>query len=434
MSSFTKLGFCGLLAIGIAHGWGPMHATMTRAAMDTLPAWQQQLLVGQRDLLIEKYCIIPDLAQAPEYRAEFGKFLLLPNGDRFTHEPHERAHNAFLMLHYFATAVEQFKAGGWDEGARYAGSLVHFLEDSGSPAHSMPGDNQLSLFKDFLAVPDAFRNRLFHGLVESGDQKMDISGYRPQLLGTTSEEAVFNLVERLNFLVRNARGQVIPILNGIFEKSQPAIDAARRRAAVVDAQVVADMLYTAISIARNRFDPKETAPLATRDASSLTPLEMIRQSYFPQFSYFSDPYFGYPMSGGIMDGDEKRALKIVLLEDGQTRERTFQRGLGLGTTSRLTYALPNKVYDGFECWVGLHSSLGKEGNVVFRVFVDGEAVFYSGPMAGQDPARKVKLPIWNAREISVVVESRNTQRGKNYAVIAEPTLIKAVRPPQSGVY
>ena len=424
-----------VLQCGTASAWGPMHSSITEAAFDALPDWERAVFSAQRARLIEFDCMIPDFARAASNRATLGKYAVLPNGDPFTHEPHSRAHNCAQMLHYVTQAVEQLRANNPDEASRYAGCLLHFLEDCGSPAHSIPGDNQHGLMKDLIAVPEAYRDRPLHGLIEDGQLKLDLAGYRPQLLGTTPEEAAFHLVERLHFAVRNARAQVIPILQGVFTGDQTAMDAGRRKAATVDAQISADALHTIVCIAKGKFDAAEKLKLETVDVAALTPLEVIAQSYFPQNAFFSNPFFGYPTTDGILkDGTEKVPLVLRVMENGTATGRTFAHGLGLGTHSRVSYALPAKVYDRFECRVGLHALLGAGGSVAFRIYADGEAVFDSGVMTGADVSRKITLPIWRVRELSFDIEVRGTPApGKNYAVIAEPILFKAKSPPKLDI-
>ena len=420
------------LQCGTASAWGPMHSSITEAAFDALPAWQREIFTAQRTKLIEFDCMIPDFARAASNRATLGRYAVLPNGDPFTHEPRSREHNFAQMLHYVTQAVEQLRANNPDEASRYAGCLLHFLEDCGSPAHSIPGDNQHGLMKDLLPVPERFKDRALHGLIEDGQLKLDLTGYHPQLLGTTPQEATCHLTERLHFAVRNARAQVIPILQGVFADDAAAMDVGRRRAATVDAQVAADALHTIVCIAKTKFDDAEKAKLETVDMAALTPLEVIAQAYFPQNTYFSNPFFGYPTPNGILkDGTEKRPLVLKVMDNGIVAERTFARGLGLGTHSRVSYMLPAKVYDRFECRVGLHAPLGAEGSVAFRIYADGEAVFDSGVMTGADASQKITLPIWRVRELSFDVEARGTPApGKNYAVIAEPILFKAKSPPK----
>lgn len=432
LRAFLILLIAVLLGATHALAWGPMHSAITEAAFDALPEWERQMLAAQRTPLIEFDCMIPDLVRAPAHRKTLGRFGELPNGDPFTHEPHSRQHNFSQMLHYFSKAVEQVRAGDLDDAARYAGCLLHFLEDCGSPAHSIPGDNQHSLMQDLLVVPEQFRNRPLHGLIEGGTLKLDLAGYRPRLLGTTPEEAITHLTERLHFAVRNARSQVIPILQGVFADRQDAIDAGRRRAATVDAQVAADALHTIFSIAKNRFEDAEKSALEQVPLSDLTPLEVISQSYFPQNAYFSNPYFGYPTRDCILkDGTDRQPLVLRVVENGAPVEKPFTRGYGAGTHTRLSFALPEKVYDRFDSTLGLHSTLGAAGSVAFRIYADGEAVFDSGTLTGADAARTVSIPLWRVRELSIDIEGRGPQTpASNYAVIGAPLLIKAQGPPK----
>ena len=118
------------------------------------------------------------------------------------------------------------------------------------------------------------------------------------------------------------------------------------------------------------------------------------------------------------------------MQNGTAAERTFPRGLGLGTHSRVSYALPAITYDRFECCVGLHAPLGAEGSVAFRIYADGEAVFDSGIMTDADASRKITMPVWRVRELSFDIKARGKRApGKNHAVIAEPLLFKAKSPP-----
>jgi len=157
--------------------------------------------------------------------------------------------------------------------------------------------------------------------------------------------------------------------------------------------------------------------------------QKIAQSYYPQHTFFSDPYFGYPIANAILEkGQRLRPLELLVPRDGTVRKTVFAKGIGAGTQTRVSYALPERVFDRFECWLGIHPDLGAEGKVAFRIYADGEAVFNSGTMAGGEPARRVVLPLTSVQVLSIVVESRNDKRGHNYAIVAEPELFKAAAP------
>lgn len=420
--------YFALLIAQPLHGWGgAIHSSITAAAFRQLQPWEQDLWAGQREALVNQYCLIPDLARgSTDMRRQFSRYVLLPDGDPFSHQPLERQYNARLMEHLIDAALRHLKAGELDEAARYTGSLVHFLEDSSCPAHVMPDDNQFGLVKDLIPVPPDFQDRGLHTPIESGVITVGISGYKPRLLGTGAAEATSNLVERLNLAVRTARGQIIPILQGLFNGDKRAIDTGRLRAATLGAQAVADAMHTILSIADEKFAPQELEELETIDVAGLTPLEMIRQSYFPQAAFFSAPYSGFPVVNGILEkGMTRRPLALRILEGNNATIRGFEGGIGLGTPSRLTYVLPYKIYDRLECYVGLHPSLGKEGRVVFKIYGDGQAVYDSRAMSGEEPAQKVSLPVSHFRDICITVDDRGGERNQNYAIIGQPILHKA---------
>src|SRR5438067_1363625 len=81
-----------------AFAWGAMHSSITESAVDVLPPWQRELLAPERDALINFYCMIPDLAQAPVHKKTLGPFVILPNGDIFSHLPFKtRDKNAYQI-------------------------------------------------------------------------------------------------------------------------------------------------------------------------------------------------------------------------------------------------------------------------------------------------------------------------------------------------
>jgi hypothetical protein len=408
--------------------WGAMHGSITQSALSVLPAWQQEYFGDQKSPLINLYCMIPDLAQAPAYKKDYSRFVVLPNGDLFCHLPFKtRDKVAYQIKYYVEKTIRAMQGTDVKEAAHWAGCLLHYLEDSGSPAHTMPSDNQMGLIKDLLPVPDAFRHLPLHSPIEEGKLFISLAGYRPQLLGTSPEEVVSHLMERYNAMVRNARAQIIPILQGTFRGVQEEVAAGQMRAATMDAQVVADALYSMLCIAKDRFEAEEVAKLERIDLSSLTPNEVICQSYFPQHTYFSDPYFGPPLKNGILDAEKKHhtlVLNVAKEAGGAVAAYEVKQGLGLGTGCKLTYALPNNVYDQFDCLVGLHATLGKEGKVAFKVLADGKQIFESVVISGETPAQKVNLPIWGVKELVILTEGRSKVRGHSFAILAEPTLNK----------
>src|SRR5207253_2973722 len=88
-----------------ACAWGAMHGSITQAAFSVLPPWQQELLAGQRDTLVNLYCMIPDLAQAPEHQKEYGPLVVLPNGSIFSHLPYKNRDQSAYQIGYYCDKV-----------------------------------------------------------------------------------------------------------------------------------------------------------------------------------------------------------------------------------------------------------------------------------------------------------------------------------------
>jgi hypothetical protein len=84
---------------------------------------------------------------------------------------------------------------------------------------------------------------------------------------------------------------------------------------------------------------------------------------------------------------------------------TYDRGLGLHSQSRLTYALPAGAKR-FEALVGLDEVTGQSGGVRVQVLADGKALLDPAPELGaSDPPRALRLDLpKGARELTVAVD------------------------------
>jgi hypothetical protein len=82
--------------------------------------------------------------------------------------------------------------------------------------------------------------------------------------------------------------------------------------------------------------------------------------------------------------------------------KTYAHGLGAHAVSRIIYKLDNR-YRRFEAEMGVDDEKGGLGTVSFQVFADDRKLFDSGPMRGNQPAKKVALPLDGAEELLLVV-------------------------------
>lgn len=187
------------------------------------------------------------------------------------HLPGTQLENYELLRYFLDRAVTALRADNVTDAARYAGTLAHMLQDWGCPAHSVPGDNMFTLFKQFLPPPDDFRYTLLHGPMEGGTFGLDLAEYQPRLLGTSVDEAAFHLLRRSQEATIHARGQVIPIIQAIYAGDADASNAAQQKAALVDARLTADAFYCTSGTRarpRSRHSPAASAP--ARPAPSAT--------------------------------------------------------------------------------------------------------------------------------------------------------------------
>ncbi|MBI2299993.1 MAG: NPCBM/NEW2 domain-containing protein [Armatimonadetes bacterium] len=102
-------------------------------------------------------------------------------------------------------------------------------------------------------------------------------------------------------------------------------------------------------------------------------------------------------------------------EWGQLRRRTsaegnpiriagkeYARGLGTHAHSEVIYQLHN-AYSRFEAEVGVDDEKGGLGTVDFQVLADGEKVYDSGVLKGNDPAKHVSVPLEGVDELTLIV-------------------------------
>lgn len=409
-----------------AWGWGGPHGTITQASLKALPAWQQEALGTELQPLGSLYCAIPDLVHTRKDLAPYAMMDSRPGIVYLVnlHLPATPAENYEYLRYFLDKAVAAMQTNAVADATRFAGTLAHFLEDWGCPAHSVPNDNMFTLFKQFLPPPDDYRHTPLHGPVENGTFDLALSGYKPRLLGTTVDEAAFTLLQRSQEATVYARGQVVPIIQALYADDTNAWNAAQQKAALFDAKLVADALYTFLCLGHRQIAPAEAAPLRTVDLSAFAPLE-APNLYIPQSAFFGKPKWGHAIMGAALkDGKEAVPLKLNVDENGKVTVRTFPSGIGTGTRSTLSYLIPKNVYTRFTAQVGLHAELGKTGNVTFEVLGNGRSLARIGPLLGDAPSRTVDVNLAGVTNLQLTATSAGGDGSGNYAVWGAPALIK----------
>jgi hypothetical protein len=103
-------------------------------------------------------------------------------------------------------------------------------------------------------------------------------------------------------------------------------------------------------------------------------------------------------------GRDRNALGGRLRAGG----RTYLKGLGMHSTSRLAYQLDGK-FQRLKAELALDESVGREGSVVFRVYTGGDSgqwrpVYESPIIRGGDPPTPISVDIGGAKGVALIVE------------------------------
>lgn len=436
---------CVLAAAGGLWGWGGRpHAAITRAALEALPGWQQEIWKDLFPKIIEEYCLIPDYylsrpdlagyAILDDYQVKFTEYdyriqqeFYIRNGHY--HLPGDQKMNFRIYEFFLGRIIASLRDKKIEDAAKFAGVLLHVIEDFSAPSHVVTGDNQFFLFMQFLPPPEKFKNTRLHGPIESGNVTAGIPDHRPRLLGASASEAAFYLHHQMNRNIIQARGKVIPIIQAIYREDAQAADAENSVMAAQAARTAADMLNTAFQIAYGRTEAGELAGLGEFDISGLIAMEATDLAWRqPQ----SCRPTGYPTSNMILNRDRQPVpLKLWTDRSGQRTERTFATGIAAGTRQSLTgdpcvlsYIVPENVYDRFEATAGLHATLAVDGAVVFQVKGNGKVLFESGPRTKTDPALGIRVPLKGIKEIQLVTFPETKDSPDNFIVWGEPRLLK----------
>lgn len=413
------------LAPAVLPAWSEPHLSITRAAVEVLPAWQREALGAEAGPLGASYCLIPDNVYSDKANARFAMMDDRPKDVYLLnlHLPAQLPENLETLRYFTGKAVAAVRAGDMASAARYMGTVCHQLEDYGSPAHTVPGDNMFTLLQQFLPPTEPMKDKLLHSPIESGELPVSITGYRPRLLGETVDEAAWRLLQRVNEGIINARSTTIPIIQALYAQDAEGVRSHQQRAARFDAEVVADALYTILCLGTAKFVPEEQAALRRVPIAAFWPLEAASLCY-PQSQFFSSPHWGHPRSGVILaGGNQARPLRLRVDGPGGVAERDFSEGISAGMGRSLTFPLPKGVYTRFTVLAGLHPELGAQGRVEFTVSGDGKPLA-SVIIDGSQPAKAIECDVSGVSELRLTLTSRGPNAKSQYAIWAEPTLAR----------
>jgi len=173
---------------GDAFAWGGEHEQMTQAAIEVLPQVDRDDIELEKAALVDLYCTFPDknwpcygewgggvgdpkLPRFPDTRREWeisfycGWDPVLRKGKGYPHGP---PHSWEAAAALFQKAVAALQEGRHEDGIRFLGAMLHYVQDSGSFPHVQPV------------------HRNFH---VRHDKTIRADGYAPQFLGPNASQS-----------------------------------------------------------------------------------------------------------------------------------------------------------------------------------------------------------------------------------------------------
>ena len=433
LSRFSASPWLGVLLLLVLarqlFAWGEPHHAITKAATEVLPTRQVDLLGPEFEALSSKYCMIPDQVFSDKENAKFATMESSP-GEVYLQKLHlpqpEQAINRETLRHFVDKAVTAIHAGQIGDAARYMGTICHVIEDFGSPSHTIPGDNQFTLLQQFIPPIAVMEGKLLHGPIENGTLAVSIKDYQPRLLGTTVGEASWRLLHRVHEGIVNARSTTVPIIQAIYADDKVSVVAHQMRAAVKDAQIVADAIHTILCLGAGKFDAEAQLACDRVSIASFWPVEAVHL-YYPQSHFFSAPFWGHACSGVVMEGGTKAVpIKLRIADKAGVIGKEFAGGISTGMGKPLTFHLPKGVYQHFTAIAGLQIGIGDKGRVEFTVLGDGKPLA-TAIVSGTEAAHAFDCDVSGVSLLQLAAVSRGLDPKSNYAVWAEPVLAKKQR-------
>ena len=226
----TFLGLVLIMTSASALAWGP-HPAITQAALDAL---------GPNDALVRhlgsQASRLTNNAWMADYRnlvyQEPGEviyandYLLFPEAPE--HLDHICPEVKKTFRPYYTRAIQALRMETTTNASRWLGSLLHFIEDTGSPPHA-------------AEIRGAIHSKM-ENWVDA--RKIQINGYQPQSFGATEEEAFKGLLDRMDRLIEFSRERANKVRFGVEIGNRSAVEPHVLECALETSRVTADLLHT----------------------------------------------------------------------------------------------------------------------------------------------------------------------------------------------
>ena len=247
--TFRRAVIAALLCAAPAGGWdSKIHPGIVRAALGALPAedrlrerwgdeaWRLQQYVQLGDwvnavvMQQEQWHVGGETPELTGVQFYANDFLIFPGVPR----PFQHMAPAVQGTYrpFFLRAVQAMRMETPENAARWVGSLLHFITDSGSPPHTIG-----------VTGPN-------HTRMESGfdTRLIDLTGYRPQVLGDNADAALKGLIARMDGLLAFSAIRAKQMLPYAESNDRAKLDGPALESATETARVTADVIHTLLHL------------------------------------------------------------------------------------------------------------------------------------------------------------------------------------------
>ncbi|HTD86974.1 MAG TPA: hypothetical protein VK850_10390, partial [Candidatus Binatia bacterium] len=219
-----------LLCAAPAWAWGP-HAEITQAALDALGTNDMLIrhLGGQAQRLTN-YAWMADYRRLPfEEPGELfyaDDYLLFPEAT--THWDHICPEVKKTYRPYFRRALQALRTETPRNAARWIGSLLHFVEDTGSPPHA--AEIRGALHTKMETWVDA--------------KQIHVPGYTPRSMGTNDEQALQGFLKRMDEIIEFSKDRAKRMRLNAEIGNRKAVEPVVLESALETSRLTADLLHT----------------------------------------------------------------------------------------------------------------------------------------------------------------------------------------------
>lgn len=255
----TPLSLSLLVFAGASQGYAwhtEPHVRITQAALDTLPPQLRSALGSESSALAESYCMQPDRyvemerfgfvrkSPGPRTAAEIRVYCVRPDGAEVHSASFDRDHDLASLIYLFERIASSLSAKQPAEAARYMGTLSHFIADSLSPPHSVPADDLLALQPPSPSGAPVD----VHAAIERTLPALSLGRRSPRIVGNHLTDAAENVLNRVYAAAAQNRKDLPVMVRAACAGDQSVLDGYRRRAGTAAAELLADALFTLLTI------------------------------------------------------------------------------------------------------------------------------------------------------------------------------------------